>query len=112
MLKNELKLTDNVEDSVRDTLKKLDAIQFWSNEKKQRYKTLLKLLKKEKYDIFQGDFRDYHINRKTDWCLYDVPMDQRGFLLKYRGQRVRLICINRWGGYADREFAVKKVPLI
>ena len=47
-----------------------------------------------------------------DWCLYDVPMDQRGFLLKYRGQRVRLICIKRWGGYAAREFAVKKVPLI
>lgn len=112
MLKIESKLEDNVDDLVRDTLNKIANIRFWNNEKKKHYEMLLKQLKKEKYDIFQGDFRDYHINRKTENCLYDVPLDQRGFLQKYRGQRVRLICINRWNAYAVREFAVKKVRVI
>ena len=33
MLKNELKIKDNVNDLIRDTLQKLGAIQFWNKEK-------------------------------------------------------------------------------
>jgi hypothetical protein len=34
----------------------------------------------EKLEKFVGDFRTYHLTRKDQSCLYDIPANQLGFL--------------------------------
>ena len=110
MLKLQDQLVDNVADDVLEILTALHARPTWDGEKVRLFGCLESLLAKKRYRRFRGDFRDYHLLRKGEYCLYDVPAEQLGFLKRYRNKRVRLICMGSWNGYAGRFFCVSKVP--
>jgi hypothetical protein len=102
-------ITDNLDDDVGKCLQRLHANPTWTAEKVSEFEELLRLCKLQRYFRFTGDFRDYHLERKGQSCLYDVPANQRGALEKFRGKRVRLICEGAWNQYAGRHFLAKSV---
>ena len=108
-----LELIDQIEDSLEDEiglcLRRLHATPTWTTVKSQLFEQLMCLTKRERYMRFTGDFRDYHLERKGQSCLYDVPLGQRGALKKFRGKRIRLICEGAWDQYAGRFFLAKVV---
>lgn len=108
----ELKVHDQIEDSIDDAvglcIRKLHANPTWTTEKTQLFEQLMALTKRERYMRFTGD---YHLERKGQSCLYDVPLDQRGALKNFRGKRIRLICEGTWDQYAGRFFLAKVVRL-
>ena len=102
-------ITDSLEDDVGKCLQRLHSIPTWTAGKKSVFEELLRLCKQQRYLRFTGDFRDYHLERKGQSCLYDVPANQRGALEKFRGMRIRLICEGAWNQYAGRYFLVKLI---
>ena len=54
---------------------------------------LLIVLERHKYIRFVGHYWRYLASRVGDSYLYDVPMNKRGHLKCFRGQRVRVLCI-------------------
>ncbi len=112
MLRYANQLPDVVDDEIRRQLQAIQNLgRSWTQEKRDKYEALTKALKKSgQYWWFTGDCRDYHLQRKGEWCLYDVPEDQRGSLRGHRGQRVRLICTGGWDAYSGRGYFVGPVP--
>jgi hypothetical protein len=110
-----LKVHDQIEDSLDDEvglcLRKLHANQTWTAVKIKLFEQLMALTKRGRYFRFTGDYRDYHLERKGQSCMYEVPLDQRGALKKFRGKRIRLICEGAWDQYAGRFFLAKVVPM-
>lgn len=94
MLRYSQQLPDLVDDEVRTQLRLIHAEgRNWTSRKHELFNALQERLKKSpNYHWFTGDCRDYHLQRKGTWCVYDVPDDQLGYLHRFRGQRVRLIC--------------------
>ncbi len=112
MLRYANQLPDVVDDNIRRQLQAIQNLgRRWTQEKRAQYEDLEKTLRKSgQYRWFTGDCRDYHLQRKGEWCLYDVPEDQMGALRWYRGQRVRLICTGGWDAYSGRGYFVAAVP--
>ena len=104
MLRRANQLPDVVDDAVRQALRELQAQGGWTAQAHDIYRSLERLLRAAGYRYFTGDCRDYHLQRKGDWCLYDVPADQRGALKTWRGQRVRLVCAGGWDPYSGRGY--------
>ena len=102
-------ITDSLEDDVAKCLKRLHAIPTWTAEKVAEFEDLQRICRRYRYLRFTGDYRDYHVERKGQSCLYDVPLNQRGALEKFRGKRIRLICEGAWNQYAGRHFLAKPV---
>ncbi len=102
-------LEDNVEDAVGRCLRAFNLIPTWTNAKHEMFREFLRLAKKEKYLEFRGDFRDYHLERKGQHCLYLVPINQRGALQVFAGKRVRLICGGKWNQREGRIFHAKPI---
>ncbi len=102
-------IEDFLEDEVGLCLRNLHAIETWTAQKVKLFDLLEDLTKRGRYFSFTGDYRDYHLERKGQSCLYDVPMSQRGALKIFRGKRVRLICAGAWNQYAGRFFLAKPV---
>lgn len=105
-------ISDELDDDVGRCLRRLHALSTWTTEKFSLFEKLIQLCKRERYFRFTGDYRDYHLERKGQSCLYDVPFNQRGALEKCRGRRVRLICEGAWNQYGGRYFLVKQVSKI
>ncbi len=103
------RITDSLDDDVGRCLQRLHAIPTWTAEKLSEFEELMRISKRQRYLRFTGDYRDYHLERKGQSCLYDVPVNQRGALEKFRGHRVRLICEGAWNQYAGRHFLAMKV---
>lgn len=110
MLRQADQLPDIVDDPVRRALRHLQAQGGWTGEAHRLYRALEQQLRAAGYRRFTGDCRDYHLQRKGDWCLYDVPADQRGALQPWRGQRVRLVCAGGWDAYSGRGYFAAPVP--
>ena len=92
-------------------LSKCDAPQMaWNSNCAVLFERLEKILSKKKYKKFIGDFRTYHLTRKGQSCLYDIPANQLGFLKPYRGKRVRLVCRGAWDQYGRKHYSVAVVP--
>ena len=68
------------------------AIPTWTAVKHALYSQFEELVTRKSYVAFTGDCRIYHLERKGQSCLYDVPLNQRGALSKFAGKRVRLVC--------------------
>ena len=109
MLKPEDKLTTKIVDEIATILEAFEARPTWDGEKHKLIEYIKKLLIKQKYKLFTGDCRDYHLSRKGQTCIYRVPKNQSGFLRSYRGVRVRLVCLGGWDGYSGRWFYVAEV---
>jgi hypothetical protein len=109
VLKLEDKIEDNLGDEISVICAKMTAKNTWNKESVQLFTDLEKLLSAKKYKEFAGDWRRHHLTRKGESCLFDVPTDQRGFLEKYRGKRIRLVCMGGWNAYSDRWYRVASV---
>ena len=110
MLSIEDQLTDNLYDEISGIVLKMASKKTWDASCADMFEKLEKILTKKKYKTFSGDCRTYHLTRKGQSCLYDVPSNQRGYLIPYRNQRVRLVCLGGWNAYSDRIYSVAVVP--
>ena len=103
-----LKAEDRVDDLVKDEvglcLRQIHTHRTWTSEKLRLYDELIRLVESDGYLRFKGDFRDYHIERKAQSCIYIVPENQRGALQRFRGERIRLICAGATDRYAGKIF--------
>ncbi|NDE34900.1 MAG: hypothetical protein EBY15_11085 [Gammaproteobacteria bacterium] len=100
-------IPDDLDDVLGGLLRRLNTMPTWTNEKMTLYGEIEAEAKKLKYKLFKGDCRRYHIQRKGDHGLFDVPMDMRGALAPFRGKRIRLICAGSWDQYSGRYFLAK-----
>ncbi len=103
-------IADNRDDDVGLCLYRLNAIPTWTSVKMSLFSELLRLTKSGRYLHFKGDFRDYHLERKGQSCIYQIPLNQKGALSKFRGKQVRLICVGKSDLRAGRFFLAK--PLL
>ena len=111
MFKIEDQLPDSHDDELSRLLKALNAKQTWDGEARSLFNSVEVLLAELKYTRFTGDYRDYHLTRKGQYCLYDVPSKQSGALKAFRNKRVRLVCLGGWDSYAGRAFYVGEVQV-
>ena len=84
---------DTVNDLVRAKLRRFNRIPTWTGEKRRLREELGALCTRHGYVGFQGDPRDYAAHLVGQSFLYDVPSDKRGWLERFRGKRVRIICL-------------------
>jgi hypothetical protein len=108
-LNAENQIEDLIEDEVGLCLRELHTHKTWTTEKIQLFNQLMQLTTKNGYVRFKGDFRDYHLERKGQSCIYVIPENQRGALKTFRGKRVRLICELATDRYAGKFFLVNSV---
>ncbi len=101
------KMEDNIVDDVSALLSKLNSRKSWDREAQKNLDELIALLEKKKYIIFQGHPSRYHLFRIGDSALYDVPEKRRGHLEKFRGKRVRIICVS--SGKFYRQLMAKEI---
>lgn len=85
---------DEVVDDVRPYIDTLAKRTGWNLEARNALELLKKILEAKKYITFLGHSNRYHLTRIGDSCLYDVPMDRKGFLSPFRGKRVRIVCVS------------------
>ncbi len=103
------RITDSLNDQIGRCLRRVHAIPTWTTVKVSEFEELIRLCEQERYLRFRGDYRDYHLERKGQSCLLDVPENQRGALKIFRGKRVRLICEGSWNRYGGRQFLAKQI---
>jgi hypothetical protein len=109
MLNVDDKIKDNLKDKISKVTAKMMAKKTWDGECKTLFELLEKELTIQKHKEFIGDCRYYHLTKKGQACLYDVPVDQRGYLAEYRGKRIRLICMGSINAYSERFYQVSVV---
>ena len=110
MLRIEDQIADNLQDEISGIVLTIAAKKTWDASCADIFEKLEKILTKKKYKTFSGDCRTYHLTRKGQSCLYDVPSNQLGYLIPYRNQRVRLVCLGGCNAYSDRFYSVAVVP--
>lgn len=103
------KIYDDLSDEIGESLRKLNMHLRWTKEKHSIFSEFERLAKKKKYLFFTGDFRDYHIERKGEHCLYDVPVTQKGALKIFCGRRIRLVCGSKSNQREGRFFYAKNI---
>jgi len=105
----ENQIEDNLTDEVGKCLKEFSKIKTWTKKKIELFDAFEDMVRREKYLCFRGDFRDYHLPRKGQHCLYDVPLNQRGSLKVYAGKKIRLVCGGKWNLREGRIFYAKRI---
>lgn len=110
-LSHDKQIPDDIYDDVGILLRELVAIPTWTAVKHALYSQFEELVTRKSYLAFTGDCRDYHLERKGQSCLYDVPLNQRGALAKFAGKRVRLVCGGSYNPYSDRFYFAKQVDV-
>ena len=108
-LSYDMQVPDDIHDDVGIMLRNLRAIPNWTDAKHAIYAEFERLVKSREYLFFTGDCRDYHLERKGQSCLYDVPLNQRGALAKFAGKRVRLVCGGSYNPYSGRFYFAEQV---
>ena len=102
MIAEEFKLPDSIQDDVNILRKKMLSLNSWNKEKYKLKESLKKLLLSKKYIYFAATNPErYRLGSIGDSYLYDVPLYKRGHLKKFRGKRIRLICMHA-AGHATR----------
>ena len=109
MLRIEDQKPDCYDDELANSIAQLSKLETWGAEAKKLYSKIESLCKRKKFIRFSGDYRDYHLTRKGQSAIYDIPLNQRGTLEKFRGKRVRIICLGGWDSYAGRWFYAGEV---
>jgi hypothetical protein len=91
-------LTDQIEDTIKDEvlllLNSLNSRNTWNTQAKNHHAELINLLERKRYQYFAGHPSRYHLTRIGQSCLYDIPLNRRGFLAIFRGKRIRLVCMS------------------
>ena len=94
MFERSQKIIDDIQDEITILLAALNNRTTWTQRCKDELENLKKALLKKKYKSFLGHPSRYHLSAIGESCLYDVPLDRRGELRKFRGMRVRIVCVS------------------
>jgi hypothetical protein len=106
-LRKENQIPDNIDDVIGNCLQRLHAIPTWTSAKHLIHEELKNLLSAENYITFTAEYRDYHLARTGQSCLYDVPPDQHGPLGIFAGKRIRLVCGGAANAYTAKLYFAK-----
>lgn len=93
MISEDTVITDDLDDDVSAILKAMSDDDTWTSNKSVLREELVGLLKKHRYVSFIGSPKNYYAHRVGDSYLYDVPLYKQGCLKRYRGKRVRIVCV-------------------
>lgn len=93
MISSETILTDTHKDEVLVVLNAMSAETGWNQRKAKLREELLRLLSKAGYIGFEGSPYRYAASVVGSSYLYDVPLYKQGLLKKFRGKRVRIVCV-------------------
>ena len=89
-------LPDTYTDVLGEKLERLQALQNakkgWSSEKEQLRRDLEVMSPYFGYIAIAADPRDYILHRVGQSFQYDVPLNKRGHLARFRGIRIRAMC--------------------
>ena len=67
----------------------------WTLEKRAAKDKFINALKNANYENFIGHRRDYHLSGIGSSYLYKVPTNKRGNLKIYRGELIRIVCVDQ-----------------
>jgi len=98
---------DEGTDAIGLLCKRMSERETWNAEFREVAEKLALILKQEKYYFFEGDPYRYGLTRIGESYLINVSDKQRGHLEKYRGLKIRLVCIG--SGRFKRSYASKLV---
>src|SRR5262245_17087775 len=90
-------LRDTSDDKIGSLLAQARAIETWTMEKRRLVERAIKAMIAAKYVSIRGQYSSYNLTQRGQSCQYDVPEDRRGKLLPFRGKRVRVVCVSRYG---------------
>lgn len=107
MYSEENMLEDNLNDSIGRLIRNLNNRTTWTKRCADIQKQLIDELKKEKYISFRGHPSRYHLFRIGDSCVFEVPKNRQGHLKKFRGEKVRIVCVD--SGTFDRGLMAGKI---
>jgi hypothetical protein len=102
-------IEDPSNDDIGQLMNVIRQMPTWTKVKQGLFDDLVELLKKKKYIQFEGDFREYHLTRVGESCLFNVPINRRGHLSIFRGKTIRLVCVSS-GKYAARSLMAAIYP--
>ena len=94
MISGSTMLIDDFEDEVLSLLRKFNMTTVNSVKRREIRADLESTLVRKKYASFNGHYKRYLITTVGSSYLYDVPLYKQGHLSKFRGKRVRIICLN------------------
>lgn len=86
-------LPDTYDDVLGAKILRLQQIDRWTAEKRRLQRDLDIMCPYFGYAGWRADPRDYLIHLVGQSFQYDVPTNKRGRLARFRGVRVRLICL-------------------
>ena len=93
MILEDLMLDDDFQDDIYPLLQHLRNSTSWNKKTHEIKESLRSLLKSKGYvSIVTSNPNRYHVNSIGSSYLYDVPLDKRGHLERFRGKRVRIVC--------------------
>lgn len=85
---------DTHDDVVGALLLRIQRLEAGPQERHRYVVRLARLMRRYGYSTFVADYRRYGLTRIAQSSLVDVPPDQRGHLLEFRGERIRLVCLS------------------
>jgi len=93
LISTESAIDDDIVDEVSVVLKTMSIESSWSKKKSALRGELVTLLTRKRYLSFEGGSDRYLVSRVGESYLYDVPLYKQGLLKKFRGKRIRIVCI-------------------
>jgi hypothetical protein len=93
MISEDTVIRDDLDDDVSAILQAMSDDETWTSKKSALREELVSLLKKRRYLSFVGSPCKYYAHRVGDSYLYDVPLYKQGWLKRFRGKRVRIVCV-------------------
>ena len=93
MISEDTIITDDLGDDVSLILQSMSDDDTWTSKKSALREELVSLLRKLRYASFVGSPYKYYAHRVGDSYLCDVPLYKQGWLKKFRGKRIRLVCV-------------------
>jgi len=93
MIDPQHQLPDPLSDNAGIVIKELRDRKSWGPDQEGLLTLLIDMLGRKRYISFSGRSSRYHLKRIGQSCLFDVPLNRRGQLIAFRGQRIRLVCV-------------------
>ncbi len=101
MIAQQNQIPDPLTDNAGILIKALQGRAQWGAEQKGVLEQLKLMLKRKGYISFVGHPNRYWLAPIVASYLYDVPLNRRGHLGVFRGERIRLVCVS--SGRFDRQ---------
>jgi hypothetical protein len=89
------KIQDPENDEIGKLLKRFHEINSWTQEKHILCAEIFNQAEKENYIKFIADGNTIGLTSIGSNCLFEIPLNQRGSLAIFKGQRIRVICLSQ-----------------